>query len=211
MSDQNTFVRRTKRKLSALLGAARGTDGPATKKELLETLLTEVRAAAKATENPVVVAKSQIADLIVPKILTGSIDPDEPENPINLKACKTYAMALGEMVGMIAGLALQDQHVDAAIDEVMKAAKRSAKKTREGLKSAGFSSRVERAENPSPVKAQGLPIPTPSTEQQEAMIRDLEAQAAIEKDLATAAALRGMASNARKALDKQIAEGKKAA
>ena len=142
-------------------------------------------------------ARAVLAEIIIPRVLGG------PEGQrLDHKQAKEFALACGQMVGLLAGLSLQESVINQAIDEVMLAAKANARGTVVMLKQSGFKSKP----------ASGAPVHKPTSIAPEAqakqdattaqleMIDSLERQALGEKDPASAAALRAMASNMKREL-----------
>lgn len=127
-----------------------------------------------------VAQRSALAELILPKVLI--VGDDGLTKDVNHDAAKEWAFACGHIIGLLAGFSLQEDVLDGAIDEICRAAKRQAKDSHRRLLSSG------------------LITAEPSHQGQlAAMIEDLEKQAAIETDLASAAALRSMAASMRRA------------
>jgi len=136
----------------------------------------------------------QLADIILAGIVP---DDSSADNHIDYQTTKAYAIACSKMIGLLAGLSLQENIVDAAIDEVLEIAKENAHTTIKILKMAGF----ERVPlNEGPKKPSNSQPADAQKEQVIAMAVDLENQAKNEKNPATAAALRIMAANMRREL-----------
>ena len=189
MWDLRAFVKSILRKPSKPLGAS----GKAVLLRKMLALLKEE--ASKASSSDSTKQRATLAELILPEVMQS----DRPDN----KLAREWAFSLGQMVGFLAGLTVDDSHMDGAINKVMVEAKRNAKMTAENLKQVGLKTSKTPAVSTSAKAGVTLPAePTKSpTDQRKAMVHDLETQAMLETDPAAKAALSAMAERMKKELD----------
>lgn len=197
MSDQDTFVQRIKKKLLRQqqegVGEGSAALNPDTQlnpaKKIMDVILKLAKEQAEKGDDPGAVARAELAALILPNVcLVGG-------TTINHEEAKKWAFACGEMVGLLAGLSLQEGAINGAIAEVAIKAQSRAKDIRKNILDTGM------VETPTP----GAPViggtsPADTANQQRHMIADLRRQAETETDLATKAALKAMADSMEKEL-----------
>lgn len=203
-----SFAKHIRRKLSQpprdqQAAEARIDSSTPTEPDLLQTILDACREIAASDGNAGALARVVIAEMVLPKVFyTAKGDDPLKGRRVNHKEAKAYAFACGQIAGLLAGLSLQEPAIDGALDEVLARAKEDARRTIKILNKHGFHGVPL---NGAPVKEDSGVSPAAQAKQDEttaalAMIDDLERQAAAEKDLAHAAALRVMASNMKREL-----------
>src|SRR3990167_7819385 len=148
----------------------------------LQTILKACRSLAESENDPTTLARAELAELVLTKIL---LPETRGASRIDHEAAKAYAFACGQMVGLIAALSLQSDTVEAAIDEVMVSAKANARGTVDILQKAGFKSEpltpAAGGTSASAVSAADQKRQDQTTQTLE-MIDSLEKQALQEKD-----------------------------
>lgn len=148
--------------------------------DLLKEFLALIRERQHDEEaTPDMVAKAKLAAIVLPEVFL-------PNGTLDHAAAKKWAFALGDLVGFLAGVSVQQPSMHGAIDEIARVAKILADSTHEMLEEM-----ITRAGGP--LGGRAAPTTPILGEQQLQMIKDLEEQATAETDPAAKAALRLMA------------------
>lgn len=164
-----------------------------------QPLLKEIMRALQNLENQGVMTqemryRAQLMALIFPKVLQSNKDSNRLV--MNNDALQDWAFACGGMIGLLAGVNIQEHAMDGAIEEVMLSAKHMAIKTHNAVEKHF----TAKAGAPT---ADGAAVSSLTQHQQ--MITDLQRQVELETDPAAKAALRAMAESLRKGEKKENA------
>ena len=179
---------------------------------LLKLMRRQLESSGKEGDNERLY-KTMLAEMIFPKVINSPpTDPKEERELVKHEEAKDWAFACAQVMGFLAGTSLQEDAIDAALNEAMRVAKATAHSTSEMI-STTIGPAVT-GELPKPrVRKPSVGVNSnngsnkatktsaPMLEQKRRMIADLENQAELEKDPAGAAALRAMASNMKKEVE----------
>lgn len=191
MSDKKDSAKSMRERLSQLFAkrAPRGRIDNA----FLKKAMKELKDAGNEGDDPQLAARVAVAEVVIPAvILDGGL--------INHEAVKVWAFALGQMIGYLAGISIQEDSMNGAIDEVASEAKVIAKvihasveqlqkgRSIEDVVKSVREMRHHKSDSSAPAKQ----------EQGASMAEDLERQAEGELDPAAKAAMKAMAAQIRR-------------
>jgi hypothetical protein len=160
----------------------------------VQRLLQDIQAQVEKAEitGGAALKRAQLLQMVMPSCLKpeddGKFSPDK-------QAVKEWAYSLGQLVGFLAGIVLQRDRLDGAIDEIAKEAKQIARRADDIVQLLD-----QLQDKPEPVMSQAQSRTDASArseakaEERKRMIQDLEDQASLEQDPAAKTALQTMAN-----------------
>ena len=173
--------------------------------QMVERLITKIKEqnASDATDNFSKI-RGEVAALVLPNIV---VDPkNDGDRPIDRKVAKDWARAFAQTIGLIAGMAVKPDRIDAAIAELLKEAKETAHQSSKELSALEYAMGVPsnlsvRATQTEPKVDQQALKDEATRQAKQRHIDDLKAQALTEQNEAAKQALLRFAETLEKELE----------
>lgn len=186
MFDLKAFVKSIRKKHSTL---ATVLEGPSTKGEMIAKILKiakeELAKKYNGTLPEEIALRASLSELLLPQCIEAAEDGSPRTNKKQIRAC-VYGMA--HHIGLLAALAIPDDEINKAIDQVANEAKEVAKQSHMILAALNGGQLLPKP----PARKKEEPKGAVITEKKK-MIEDLRQQAILEPDAAAKAALETMA------------------